>query len=193
MQRKKLTSLRTTNYELHAVSGFTLIETLVAITLLTVAVVTPMTLTNRSLSTAYYARDQIAAFYLAQEGIEAVRAVRDGNILLNVRGTPTDTFTFPGIASIDGAVFTVDTINNSMQTCTEGECPPLKTDGEFYGYDSGWEETRFTRTVRTDFVDAVQDELRVSVTISWQTGPYQTRTFTISENIFRWLPDSTTP
>lgn len=174
--------------------GFTLIETLVAITLLTVAVVTPMTLTNRSLSTAYYARDQIAAFYLAQEGIEAVRAVRDGNILLNVHGTPTDTFTFPGISNIDGAVFTVDTINgNTMEPCPSGVCPALRSDGEFYGYNSEWEDTRFTRTLRTSFIDTAHDELRVSVTVSWQTGSYQVRTFTISEDIYRWLPDSTTP
>ena len=49
--------------------GFTLIETLVAVSLLTVAIVAPMTLTARSLSAAYYARDQITAFHLAQEAI----------------------------------------------------------------------------------------------------------------------------
>lgn len=176
--------------------GFTLIEALVAITLLTVAVVTPMTLVNRSLSTAYYARDQITAFYLAQEGIELVRAVRDGNVLLNVQGTPTDTFAFPGIATVNGAIFTVDThvpLGNSMLSCPSGVCPSLKSDGEFYGYDSGWDETSFTRTVTTNFVDAAQDELRVSVTITWKTGAYQIRTFTISESMYRWLPDSTTP
>lgn len=176
-------------------TGFTLIETLVAITLLTIAVVTPMALTNRSLSASYYARDQITAFYLAQEGIELVRAVRDGNILEHVRGGTADTFAFPGISNVDGAVFTVDThvpIGNSMQTCA-GTCPPLQTDGVFYGYEGGWRDTIFTRTVRTNFVDATQDELKVSVEISWQSGAYQRRSFTISESLYRWLPDSTTP
>ena len=61
--------------------GMTLIETLVAISILAVAIVAPMTLTMQSLSSAYYARDQVVASNLAQEAIESVRAVRDGNIL----------------------------------------------------------------------------------------------------------------
>ena len=61
--------------------GFTLIETMVAISILMVAIVAPMSLAAQSLSAAYYARDQITAFYLAQEGIEVVRSVRDTNIL----------------------------------------------------------------------------------------------------------------
>src|SRR3989338_503600 len=71
-------------------TGFTLIETLVAISLLTVAIVVPMSLVTKSLSTAYYARDQVTAFHLAQEAIEIVRHVRDNNILMNAQGTPTD-------------------------------------------------------------------------------------------------------
>ena len=57
--------------------GFTLIETLVAVSLLAVVIVAPMSLTTQSLSSAYYARDQMTAFHLAQEAIESVRSVRD--------------------------------------------------------------------------------------------------------------------
>src|SRR3989338_11299272 len=39
--------------------GFTLIETMVAIALLTISIVAPMSLTTQSLASAYYARDQI--------------------------------------------------------------------------------------------------------------------------------------
>ena len=62
-------------------AGMTLIETLVAITILTVAIVSPMSLTMQSLSASYYARDQVIAFNLAQEAIESLRARRDANIL----------------------------------------------------------------------------------------------------------------
>ncbi len=61
--------------------GFTLIETLVAVSLLVIAIVAPMSLVSQALTTAYYARDQVAAYSLAQDGIESVRAVRDGNLL----------------------------------------------------------------------------------------------------------------
>src|SRR5258708_2821268 len=71
------------------VRGFTLLETMVAVTLLAVAIVAPMQLTAQSLASAYYARDEVTAFYLAQEGIEAVRNVRDNNILLDSQGGST--------------------------------------------------------------------------------------------------------
>ena len=62
-------------------SGFTLIETLVAISLLSVSIVAPMALASQSLAAAYYARDQITAYHLAQEAIEAMRSIRDRQIL----------------------------------------------------------------------------------------------------------------
>ena len=169
--------------------GFTLIETLVAVSLLTVAIVAPMTLTTRSLSAAYYARDQITAFHLAQEAVESVRNVRDGNILTNALGGSVDLLS--GIPSITGQPFTVDTRNGSMEQCPV-TCPPLKTDGELYGYENGspWVATRFTRTVRAEPVSGNADEVRVSVTVSWRSGSFQTRTFTISENLYRWIADS---
>lgn len=168
--------------------GFTLIEALVAISLLMTAVIAPMSLTTRSLSTAYYARDQITAFHLAQEAIESIRHVRDGNILSNALGTTVDLL--QGIPSMNGDAFTVDTLDDGMSLCPE-ECPPLNSNGELYGYESGsgWAPTRFTRSVRATFVEGNIDEARITVTVVWQTGPYLTRSFTIYENLFRWVND----
>ncbi len=180
--------------------GFTLIETLVAITLLTTAVASAMTLTARSLATAYYARDQVTAFHLAQEAVETVRHVRDGNILQNALGASIDLLT--GVPSTNGAAFVVDTRDDSMHSCPSGVCPPLQTDGNLYGYrpscpwptsncgnGQGWTNTRFTRSVSAQFVGAGTDEVRVSVTVSWQSGSFQVRSFTISENLYRWVED----
>src|SRR4051812_30812476 len=103
--------------------GFTLIETLVAIALLTIAIVAPMTLTTQSLAGAYYARDQVTAFFLAQEAIESVRSIRDNNVLSTALGTPTDLLS--GIPAVDGRPFTVDahTVPVTMELCTGGNCP----------------------------------------------------------------------
>ena len=62
--------------------GFTLIETLVAILILTTAIAGPLTIASRGLNAALIAKDQTTASYLAQDAIEYVRAVRDTNRLL---------------------------------------------------------------------------------------------------------------
>lgn len=56
-------------------------ETLVAIAILLIAVVGPMSIIGRSLPQSAYARDHAIAINLAQEGIEAVRQKRDSNML----------------------------------------------------------------------------------------------------------------
>ncbi|MBI4079922.1 prepilin-type N-terminal cleavage/methylation domain-containing protein [Candidatus Kaiserbacteria bacterium] len=180
--------------------GFTLIETLVAVTILSVAIVAPMALTTKSLATAYYARDQIIAFHLAQEAIEAIRHARDNNILTNVFGNPADLL--DGIPSTTGSPFIVDTRDDSMSLCEAAGCPPLQSDGELHGYRpgcsmptvdcgtaEGWENTRFTRTVTAEFVAPSEDEVTISVEVEWTTGAFQKRSFTISENLYRWIEE----
>jgi type II secretory pathway pseudopilin PulG len=57
--------------------GFTLIEALVAISILMVAIASPMTLAQKGLSTATLSKDQMIASFLAQDAIESVRNIRD--------------------------------------------------------------------------------------------------------------------
>ncbi len=190
---------------LAADSGFTLIETLVAISLLTVAIVAPMSLVTQSLSSAFYARDQVTAYNLAQEGIEALRAVRDGNILANALESA-------GRGLLDGipigSAFTIDaresTAEDAIEVCAANPCPPLQTDGTLYGYAAGdrsvanrdpnWVNTNFTRTLIAAYVgptdvNSGHDAIRISVTVSWRTANNQTRSFTIYENMYRWVED----
>lgn len=170
--------------------GMTLIETMVAIVILTVAIVAPMSLTMQSLSASYYARDQVVAFNLAQEAIESVRAIRDGNILRiafndpNINCSPTTLLC--GIPI--GTPFVIDTRNNAITTCS-GQCPLLQTNGDLYGYDTGWDDTAYRRTVNVGYVDGTQDEIRIEVIISWDAGTSQLRTITIYENLHRWVND----
>ena len=65
----------------HFSRGFTLIETMVAVTILTLAVAGPLMTASRAIVAAQSARDQLTASYLAQEGIEYVRAMRDNEYL----------------------------------------------------------------------------------------------------------------
>ena len=173
-------------------AGFTLIETLIAISLLMMAVVEPMVLTSQALKSAYYARDQITASNLAQEGIEAVRAERDKRILTAaLTGTNVDIF---GSIPVDQD-FTIDarkdsSTDPSAMTPCAGPCPRLQTDGNIYGYQSGWTNTAFTRTLRAQYVPGTTDEMRLTVTVTWRTGSYPARTITLNENLFRWVSNN---
>jgi type II secretory pathway pseudopilin PulG len=57
--------------------AFTLIEALVAISILMIAIASPMTLAQKGLSTATQSKDQMIAAFLAQDAIEAVKNIRD--------------------------------------------------------------------------------------------------------------------
>ncbi len=178
-----------------AAAGFTLIETLVAISFLTVAIVAPMTLVSQSLSSAFYARDQVTAYNLAQEGIEALRAIRDGNILENAINNANADL----LADIPiGTDFTIDARKSdpaeAIDSCALGSCPSLQTDGTLYGHELAWEDTRFTRVLHAEYagpggVNGGQDEIRIAVTVTWQTAAAQTRSFTMYENMYRWVED----
>ncbi len=182
--------------------GFTLIETLVAISLLTMAIVAPVTLTNQSLQSAYYARDQITAFYLAQEAVEAIRALRDNQILLiATSGNASGINLFGNIPSNDQP-FTVDAhrLSNPSQEITDcssptdpSSCPPLQTNGVLYGYaqgESGWTNTNFTRWVVASYVPgSSNNEIRVTATVTWKSAAFATRSFSLSENLYRWVQD----
>lgn len=179
--------------------GFTLIETLVAVSLLIVAIVAPMSLVAQSLTTAYYARDQVVAYSLAQEGIEAIRAVRDGEILLNaLTGASNDLLEDIPI----GQDFTVDaTVSGGagLDPCG-GPCEYLRVDaagqsGSLYGHSTAWPTfTKFRRVAYATYVGPAaiqggQDEVRITVTVTWDTATGRTRSFKMYSNMYRWIED----
>lgn len=64
-------------------TGFTLLETLVAIAIMTVAVGAAFTMAQKSLMSSYTAKNQATGYFLAAEGLELVRTVRDNIALYN--------------------------------------------------------------------------------------------------------------
>ncbi|TAK58180.1 prepilin-type N-terminal cleavage/methylation domain-containing protein [Patescibacteria group bacterium] len=169
--------------------GFTLIETLIAITVLMLAVTGPLVISQKGLSAAGYAKDQMTAYYLAQDAMEYVRNVRDANVL----GGASDWLSVvSGSLSLCNATScTIDTRPSSEAVATCGSTCPLQKNNtglEFYGYGSG-EPTIFTRTVRIEKPDgttitSIDLEAKVTVVVSWQTftGP---RNITLVENLFK--------
>jgi prepilin-type N-terminal cleavage/methylation domain-containing protein len=173
--------------------GFTLIETLVAITILLLSVVLPMSLSHDGIVAARLSQDQIVSFYLAQEGLELVRNVRDEN-------------KFAGVDLLDGPLSacevdpnnpadigcTVDAtriigLDFDIQTCGSG-CPNVYTDGNKYTHrtSSGYFATKYKREVRVWYVTPPsRTEAIVEVVVTW---PFLTgvRSYTLRDNLLAW-------
>ncbi len=65
------------NIKLQKHKAFTLVEALVAISILMIAIASPMALAQKGLSTATQTKDQMIAAFLAQDAVEAVKNIRD--------------------------------------------------------------------------------------------------------------------
>ncbi len=185
-------------YENDKQAGFTLVETMVAISILSLAVTGPLLIAQKGLGSSIYARDQITAFYLTQEAVEYVRNVRDSN-----RITGAAWLSQFGGCKEDGSgrkcqidsQYADFSAGGAIAACPGGVCPvlSLNTASNVYGYGSGgdWKPTIFTRTVSID--DRAKpgakpdQEAQVSVTISWGTKLFSPlKTFTIKEYIFNF-------
>jgi prepilin-type N-terminal cleavage/methylation domain-containing protein len=169
------------SYQLSATGhrGFTLIETLVAISVLLLSLAGPLTLAAQALSSAYYARDQITAFYLAQEAVEYVRAKRDQNYL----ASPIQPW-LNGLDDCVGALCNVDFPNFTHTVCTPA-CPELlynNTTGIYNTLTGSASGFRRELTI----IPITADEVSLRVRVYWQSGTLS-RTFEIRENIFNWL------
>jgi len=163
----------------NVISGFTLLEALMAVSILMVAVVAPITVSQKGLSSAVYAKSQMIASYLAQDAIEYIKNKRDGVSIRNdfVR----DNFLTSFSLCLDGKSCQIDTIKNSLNISEDiseySDSKPLKLGSPsgvhpgFYQYMDG-EPTSFTRKIQitlSDELDSNGKEYKalVTVTVGW--------------------------
>lgn len=64
-------------------SGFSLVETFVAITILLLVITGPMSISTRAAKSTSFSSEQVVAFFLAQEGAEIIQKGRDDILLEN--------------------------------------------------------------------------------------------------------------
>ncbi len=171
-------------------SGFTIIETLVAISILVIAIVGTSTAVQGAISSYTHSKDQIIAFYLAQEGFEQIRNLRDENRLKNrnwltgIAENSSDACYFPDAG---GGPCAADAITTALTRCPgAGSCPILRQDPAtgFYGYNASWNETPFRREITLTSIEAGK-EIMVTVTVSWSKG-IVSRQFKAKELLLNW-------
>src|SRR3989344_2938749 len=114
--------------------GFTLIEALVALVILTVALGPALVLSSNISSTASVIQNNLIAANLSQEGVEVIRSLRDANWH---NGFPFNTGLSDGIYRIEW---------NSNTLIALGVNPPLKISAGLYNYSLGT-DTKFKRTI----------------------------------------------
>jgi prepilin-type N-terminal cleavage/methylation domain-containing protein len=168
--------------------GFTLVETLVAITILVIAIVGPLYAIHKSVTASYTARDHLVATALAQEAVEFVRSARDTNYL-SERGWLTGLEDCIVDSSGDyGCV--IDPGTGNIDPCASGTsgCPKLTLHPttRLYTQTPGLPETPFKRKVTIEPVGAGGNEIKVTVTVSWSTLRVS-YTSSVTEYLHNWL------
>lgn len=165
-------------------SGFSLVETLVAVSLLLIIIVGPMTISAKSAKSSTFATEQIQAFFLAQEGLELAQKARDDLSLKYFAGTeltPWTKFTdingvykfcFNGTGCglqwglVDGELAVPINCNVSATACKLY----LGSSGRSWFTHSGASsDDKFTRKIYFSTNNATR-EVSVRSVVTWRTG-----------------------
>ncbi len=160
--------------------GFTIIEAIVAIFILTVSVSSMLGVTASSIASARYARNEITANYLLQEAVDSIRNSRDTiaferresygdawGVFLGRYGYPTNKCFSENGCYLDIENFRPDDIGGSDVVDDSAVCSVLKIDqNEGYNCSLG-DDSIFTRWVKME-TTANPDEIKITAYISWK-------------------------
>lgn len=157
-------------------AGFTLVEALVALALLTVGLIPSFLQASGALALSQSIRNTVVAAHLAQEGIEVARALRDESWF---SGQPFD----QGLNSCAaGCQVQYDTTTplNLLDN------PPLKIDPDtgLFQYAIG-DDSPFSRRITVTPVSP--EELKVIGVITWRERSVD-RSFSVETHLFNWAP-----
>lgn len=183
--------------------GFTIVETLVAIFILLVSITGPLAFAQNGLRASFVARDQIVAFYLAQDAIETIKNMRDNNALDGeewmselVKDRCVTTNNGGGVGHNKSC--NLDTVSSSVtvQTCGASQCPAMKYDSAQKEYRIGTASSpgvtsKFTRTIYMYEMDNDDREMQIIVDVAWDTNFFSNRHVYVQEYIYNWVPEFT--
>ena len=166
--------------------GFTLIEVLAAIFLITVGVTGALIVINQTTIFTQVTSSRLVASYLAQEGIEIVKNIRDTNSLKIHKGLLTKEHWTDGLTGCAGGC-EADYDDSALVSADRY----LKIDGGFYNYDSGTDTVFKRKIIVFDLIDlddppdGIPDQMKVQVLVSWEERG-RSHQVTAQENLYKW-------
>ncbi len=185
--------------------GFTILESLFAIFVLSLTIAGVFSAVQQSLSQSVIAKDEVRAFYLTQEVFEYIRNKRDENQLIKynsgsgywlagISQFSTDPCYFGRVCRLDATVSSSNFVY--CNSSNWGSCPLLNQNQStfLYGHTtgSGWTATNFRREIMLEEVNweidpntgnPVLSEVLVTVRITWSKG-LTNRVFTAKAILF---------
>jgi len=153
--------------------GFTLLEVLFSLTVMVLAIFGVFSLLNQIALFSPLTGQRLIASYLAQEGMEIVRNLRDNNKLQGANWSQ-------GLDSCQAGC-EADYLSQSLTSWT-GTGRYLKNNGSFYNYAVG-SDTPFKRKIT--ITPEGSDLLKVNVEVFWSEKG-RDHSLALRENLYNW-------
>ncbi len=173
--------------------GFTLIETLFAILIFSAALISLLAISSKGISVTNQVKRETIAYYLAQEGLEVVRTIRDTNMLAAAAGSPginwTDGFATPGsgtdctTSTMCYVVYGLGTTPSLAENSSSGVTAEIffSPSGQ---YSNTGTPTGFFRNISVTPVSST-DEFMITATVTWKMGTIN-RSVTLQTFLKKW-------
>ena len=138
-------------------NSFSVVEVLIALSILLVGILGNVALMVRTLDTSILTLQKLTAAELAQEGVEIVRNIKDSKV---ISGSVDSWF-----ANLSGSYY-ADYNDHQLNPILPGDPVPFlkKDENGFFNYDSG-NPTIYKREIKIEKID--DHHLRVNSIVSW--------------------------
>lgn len=144
-------------------TGFTMVELIIAIIILSFGIISVYSAFSNMIMLSYNVSSRLTAVYLAKEGMEIVRNIRDDNFVNNKNWDKDIKSCDKGCQADYKAGTLAETSLNKLQQYDDNNFLSIDSDG-FYSYGSG-SATRFKRKITT--TNEGKDALKFNVQVFW--------------------------
>lgn len=139
-------------------NAFSLIEALVAISILMIGILSAFILVIRTLANTPHVQSRLIASNLAQEGVELVRQIRDTNFIKSNKFRD----------NLLSGEYQIDAVNRQLVGFDKDNFLKFDNDLKIYSYDSGDKNPYFfQRKIIVSNIEGITNSFKVNVIITW--------------------------